>query len=185
MTCNHIIHFYCYSKFVIETDYDNFLKDGFECPLCKKLSNINLCDLLTINNNDILKGLNLENENDNYDKFHNIEIMKKYKYLFLENIYFFESYTSKLLKREILIKDINNENNKFLRNIYKFILKDFDTFCIYYNLTNYKNEQLNIWKNILLTLRLLCKYKIINIFDFLISKFKSIYESFQNLNYLI
>ena len=181
ITCNHKIHFDCYNKFMMEANFDNLLKDGFACPLCKKLSNIILCDFSTINNSEVLKGLNLEIENDNFDEFHKIEFKKKYQTLFLDNLFFFEIYSSKLLKRDLLVKDIIN-NNKIFEEIYNYILNDFDTFCIFYNLTSYKNEQINIWKNILLTLRLLCKYKIFDIFDFFISKFKSIYESFINLN---
>ena len=178
ITCNHKIHFECYNKFVIETNYDNnLLKEGFACPLCKKLSNIILCDLSNIKNYDILKGLNLEIENNYYDK----NDYGKYKNLFLQNEYFFEIYTSKLLKRDILIKDIIEDKNIF-KEIYNKILNDFDAFYFYYNLTSYKNEQINIWKNILLSLRLLCKYRINKGFDFFISKFKSIYECFQKLN---
>ena len=41
LTCNHKIHFKCYSKFILK-----FInkKNVFLCPLCKKLSNVIICD---------------------------------------------------------------------------------------------------------------------------------------------
>jgi hypothetical protein len=38
VTCNHRIHFICYTKYMImnNNNNDNILKNGFACPLCKK-----------------------------------------------------------------------------------------------------------------------------------------------------
>ena len=174
--CKHKIHFNCYFEFICFHS-NNELE--FECPLCKKLSNIIICDFnnLIQNNKKFLEGLILDNENikDFY-----IENNNNYKEFFLFNINFFEKYCSKLLKKEIIIKDINTNKN-IAEQVYDSIVNDFDTFMIYYNITNYKNEQIDIWKNILYTIRLLCKYKLINITDFLISKFLFIYKNIKSL----
>ena len=179
VTCNHNIHYDCYNKLVVNNYNDNVLKNGFPCMLCKKLSNIIIYDLINLkkNNENILKGLNYDNEN--YDEFYNKNIL--YPNLIFANKSSFESYCSKIMKKEILIKDINSDNN-LLEQIYNLILNDFDSFIIYYNITNYKKEQINIWKNFLLTIRLLCKYKILNT-DFFISKFKNINKKVQELNH--
>ena len=118
-------------------------------------------------------------DNENIKDFY-IENNNNYKEFFLYNINFFEKYCSKLLKKEIIIKDININKN-IAEQVYDSIVNDFDTFMIYYNITNYKNEQIDIWKNILYTIRLLCKYKLINITDFLISKFLFIYKNIKSL----
>ena len=83
--------------------------------LCKKLSNIIIYDLinLTKNTENILKGLNYDNEN--YDEFYNKNIL--YPNLIFANKSSFESYCSKIMKKEILIKDINSDNN-LLEQIY-------------------------------------------------------------------
>ena len=185
VTCNHNIHFDCLNKFIIKYNI-NVLKDGYICPLCKKLSNTMICDLSSLfkSNQKILKGLNLDNyEKDNFFKEYNDKDFIDYQNLILQNKNFFEDYCTKLLKREILAKDINDNINIF-EEIYNLILNDFETFCIYYNITTYKKEQIDIWKNILLTIRLLCKYQIINVADFFISKFKLIYKSLQEINFI-
>ena len=53
---------------------------------------------------------------------------------------------------------------------------------VYYNITNYKKEQINIWKNILFTIRLLCKNKFLNC-EYFNSKFQLIYKNIVKLNY--
>ena len=187
VTCNHKIHFNCYSKFVIKYIDFNLLKNGFPCPLCKKLSNIMICDFTALIQNDknFLKGLIINNE-DNKDFYNDDENnIIQYQNLILYNKNFFEEYCSKLLKNEILIKDINSDID-IVNQIFNYIINDFETFIIYYNITNYKKEQINIWRSILFTIRLLCKYKLINITDFIITKFKLIYKNIKNydFNYL-
>ena len=184
VTCNHKIHFNCYyNKFIINNiTNDTMLKNGFACPLCKKLSNIIICDFTDFinNNNNFLKGINFDN--DNIDGFYeNEDNIKKYQDFILYNKNFFEEYCSKLLKKEVLLKDITD--NTITEEIYKNIVKDFDAFTIYYNITNYKKEQINIWKNVLFTIRLLCKYKLINATTYFSEKFQLIYKNIINLNY--
>jgi hypothetical protein len=55
VTCRHKIHFSCYSKYLIK--FADILKNGYPCPLCKKLSNVVICDFgnLIKNNKDIIK----------------------------------------------------------------------------------------------------------------------------------
>ena len=57
VTCNHKIHFNCYCKYLIQNS--NNLNIEFPCLLCKKLSNIMICDFNDIieNNENILKGM--------------------------------------------------------------------------------------------------------------------------------
>ena len=181
VTCKHKIHFACYSKYLIK--FEDILKNGYPCPLCKKLSNVVICDFgdLLKKNKDILKGLDFDNENIN-DFHRESDDINKYNYFITYNKNFFEDYCSKLLKKVVLIKDINEDQN-LIGQIYDLIINDFNSFVFYYNITNYKMEQINIWKNILFTIRLLCKYQIINSTDFLVSKFKSIYTNIQNLDY--
>ena len=187
VTCNHKIHFDCYTKLM--TTYFNsfFLKRGFKCPLCKKLSNTMICDFtyLIENKKNLLKGLIFDAENiDDFftnNSNNDTDINQNHNFI-LYNKFFFELYCTKLLKREILINDINSD--KILtEQIYNLIIKDFDTFIFYYNITNYKKEQIEIWKNILLTIRLLCKYKIINLFELLISGFKIVKKNLEDFNF--
>ena len=193
VTCNHKIHFNCYCKYLIQNS--NNLNIEFSCLLCKKLSNILICDFNDIieKNKNILKGMIFEKENINdfykinnnidNDKNNNNTIdINKYSDFLAYNNNFFETYCSKLLKKNILVKDINADMN-LIEHLYKFMINDFDAFTIYYNITNYKKDQIDIWKNILLTIRLLCKYKIINSFEFFINKFKYIYNKIKNLDY--
>ena len=179
ITCNHNIHFECYCKLISNTIFQLNV-----CPLCKKTLNAYVCDLSNIikskanKEDNLIKGLNLENENDNnFNNFNNSEIiMTKYKYLIDTIAIFFDHYCNISLQ-----KDFKSEE------IYNFILNDFDTFIFYYNIIKNKSEQIYIWKNILLSIRLICKYKFDELKNLVISKFKSIYKNIQelNLNYLI
>ena len=179
ITCNHNIHFQCFSKLILNNAFQIIV-----CPLCKKTSNAYVCDLSNIikskanEGDNFLKGLNLEDENDNnFNNINNSEIiMAKYKNL-IENIsIFFEHYYTISLKRDFKVEEIYNS-----------ILNDFDTFIFYYNITKHKSEQIYIWKNILLSIRLMCKYNLDELKNLIISKFKTIYKNIQelNFNYLI
>ena len=181
VTCNHKIHFECYNTFIVQVYVNNNnLQKGFSCPLCKKLSNIIICDFNSLikNNKDFLKGLTFNN--DNLDNFYIEDISNNF---IQPNINIFEDYLSKAFKKkDFLIKDLNSEND-YIERLYNSILKDFNSFINYYSITNYKNEQLEIWKNFLLTIRFLCKSKTINLIDILISKFKEIYKNFEEFNF--
>ena len=158
VTCNHKIHFKCFYEFIIK-----FNKE-FECPLCKKLSNIILFDFSNIleNNYDLIKAINYTDEKINLEQFYKIDEDNKYKELISSNILTFENYCSKLFHREILIKDFN-EDNTLLERALKLLMDDFEESIIYYSRTNNKKDQIEIWKNILYNIRLLFKYKILNI----------------------
>ena len=71
----------------------NFLKNGFACPLCKKLSNIIICDFTDLikSDNNFLKGMSYDKENidEFYKKGDNIH---KYQNFILYNKNFFEEY---------------------------------------------------------------------------------------------
>ena len=122
-------------------------------------------------------------DNENINDFHkNIDDIKQYEYFITYNKNFFEDYCSKLLKKPILIKDINEDKN-LNGQIYDLIINDFNSFVFYYNITSYKNEQINIWKNILFTIRLLWKYQLIGSTDLFVTKFKSAYTNIQNLDF--
>ena len=41
VSCNHKMHFKCFTEFI---EFVAHFENEFECPLCKKLSNIILCD---------------------------------------------------------------------------------------------------------------------------------------------
>ena len=193
VTCNHKIHFNCYSKYIMQNA--NNLNSEFPCPLCKKLSNIMICDFNDIieKNKNIIKGMTFEKENiNNFYKLNNnidnnkdnnkIIDINKYTEFLAYNSSFFEIYCSKLLKKNILVNDINIDSN-LIEHLYKYMINDFGAFIIYYNVTNYKKDQIDIWKNILLTIKLLCKYKIIKTFEFFINKFKYIYNKIKSLDY--
>ena len=174
ITCNHDIHFKCYRELISSDDF-------IVCPLCKKTFNGVVYDLSNIikskacEGDNFFKGLKLDDENVN-NLNESETIMTKYKYLIDSLGLFFDSYCYHSLK-----KDYNCEK------IYNFILNDFDTFTFYYNITKHKSEQIYIWKNILLSIKLICKYISNELKNFVISKFKSIYKNIQelNINYLI
>ena len=195
VTCNHKIHFDCYIKYITKYLYSYSSEGEYQCPLCKKLSNIMICNFnyLIEKDKNLLKGMIFEKENINDFYINNNNDEKdspnnnnydidKYRNFIIYNQNFFEFYCSKLLKKGTLVNDINANSNLF-EQIYEFLLNDFDAFNIYYNVTNYKKEQIEIWKNILLTIRLLCKFKIINCIDFLILKFNLVYNIIKNLDF--
>ena len=181
VTCNHKIHFECYNKFIIQTFSNSFLlQKGFSCPLCKKLSNIILCDFnsLITNNKDYLKGLTFNN--NNLDNFYKEDFTPN---LIHPNKNLFEDYLSKIFKKkDFLLTDLNYEKND-IEKIYNSILTDFNSFVNYYSITTNKNEQIDIWKNFLLTIRFLCKSKSINLIEYFILKFQEIYKNFEDFNF--
>ena len=159
VTCNHKIHFKCFYEFII-----NNYGEEFACPLCKKLSNIILFDFSFLEkyNYNIIKGINFTNEEINMVSFYEKNKEEKIEELLLVNISSFENYCSKLFHKQILIKDLNEDKNLF-EKWFELITKDFEEFTIYFCRTNNKQDQIIIWKNILYNIRLLFKYKILNI----------------------
>ena len=103
VTCNHKIHFNCYSEFIVEyIDYDK-LKKEFPCPLCKKLSNIIICDFnnLDKNYNNFIKGLDFENNKNKINDFNIVkDNINNYKDFILYNKNFIEQYYSKVFKKK-------------------------------------------------------------------------------------
>ena len=94
---------------------------------------------------------------------------------------FFQNYICKSLKKDIIFEEKKIDDFTFSK-IFNLILNDFDAFTIYYNNTSFKKEQIYIWKNILLSIRLLFKNKILNYTEVLFIKFKNIYKNMQELN---
>ena len=181
VTCNHKMHYKCFIEFIdlnIKTE-----KFEFECPYCKKLSNLILCDFSSFikNNYNLIKGIDYEKENNNLNEFFKEINDAKYKEFFDFNVLFFESYISKLFHKQFLIKDIK-ANENIIKEMLKLIHKDFEEFTIYYSLTNNKKEQIDIWRNILYNIRLLYKYKKLIVTDEidLIDNFNNIEEQLNN-----
>ena len=79
MSCNHKIHFKCYNEFICKNI--GFESNEFECPLCKKLSNIIICEFSSFNKNDnyfdLIKGINYGNK-INFDEYIKDNIDKRY-----------------------------------------------------------------------------------------------------------
>ena len=173
MKCNHKIHFKCYYEFICLHMSNG--SNEFECPLCKKLSNIIIFDFsfLIKNNYDIIKGINYEQENLNLNQFYKEDKDNKYQSLLNYNILAFENYLTKLCKKEILIKDIIKDEI-FEKQIFQLIVEDFEEFTIYYSLTNNKEEQIDIWKNILYGMRLLYQFKVLNLSNSILISFNII-----------
>ena len=164
ISCNHKIHFKCFNKFIC-LHFDK-KSNEFQCPLCKKLSNIILFDFNILNKdsslNDVLKGINYGNEKIILDEFYKEDIDSKYQILIYSNTLVFENYCSKLVKKRVLINDINTDIN-LATNIRNLLIDDFEEFTIYYTITNNKKEQIEIWKNILYNIKLLYQYKILTV----------------------
>ena len=161
VSCNHKIHFKCFNDFI----FIHFDKE-FECPLCKKLSNIILFDFTNLieKNYGLIKGINYMSDKIILDDFYKKKEDNISQELLFANMLTFENYCSKLFKKEVLIKDIN-EDQYLLEKTLKLILDDFEEFTMYYSRKSKKKEQIEIWKNILYNIRLLFQYKILIISD--------------------
>ena len=53
---------------------------------------------------------------------------------------------------------------------------------MYYSRTNYKQDQIDIWKNVLFNIRILFKYKILNVAQNIFNKIENILK-IDNLEY--
>ena len=137
VSCNHKMHFKCFNEFIC---FHSSNELEFECPLCKKLSNIILFDysILMKNNNDFLKGINFGNGNINLNEFYKIDNENELTNLCFYSKLAFENYCSKLFHKQILISDINKDKNLSLE-VLKLINEDFEEFTMYYTKTNYHN----------------------------------------------
>ena len=165
VSCNHKIHIKCFNKFIcLHMDNEN---NDFQCPLCKKLSNIVLLDFNKLikekSYNDIIKGINYENSGINIDGFYK-EDKDNNQSLIYSNVLIFENFCSKISEKQILIKDINSDKN-IEKEMFNNIVNTFEEFTKYYSITNNKSEQIDIWKNILFNMKILFQYKILNAFD--------------------
>ena len=187
LSCRHKIHINCYFQLINQANENN--KKYYKCPICLKESNLLICDFVSImntNNKIIMKGMKLHEENleeffclitnnGNSINLNNLDFS-------LANInkIFFENYSSKLIKKKVTLDDFTGNN--LIEEIFYYIIMDFETFCIYYALTSKKTEQIYTWKNILFSLRYLCKTRIINSTDFLMNEFNVIYNDIVNYN---
>ena len=170
VSCNHKVHFKCFNE-----SFFFHLNEEFECPLCKKLSNIILYDFsyLIENSYDIVKGLNYTDETIDFDEFYKINEGGILQELFFYNILSFEKYCSILFHKEILIKDFYADKT-LLEKTLKLINEDFEEFTMYYSRTDKRDEQIETWKNILFNIRFLFQYKILNIKEFISQSFYNI-----------
>ena len=175
VSCGHKMHFKCFNEFICL--YLSKEKYEFKCPLCKNLSNFILFDFFSIIKNDVLKGINYDEENVDINEFYKKDKDDKYKSLLFFNILVFENYCKKMFKKEILIKDINGDKN-LGKKVFELINNDFEEFTTYYTETNNKKDQIDIWKNIIYNLRLLFQYQILNIPD----DFFKLLDLFENEN---
>ena len=184
ISCNHKIHLLC---FVIRMTSSS--SEEFECPLCNQLSNVILFDFSCIkkntnkgntdnfNDDNIIGGFESMNENIDFDNFY--QAIVEDQGLTCSNMSSFEKYCSKLLGESKSLDDFNNDNY-LLETALKLIAEDFETFMIYYSMTDKKQEQIEIWKNILLNLRYLFKYRLLKIPDILLNSNDIIAKVFEN-----
>ena len=171
VTCNHKIHFKCFNELIRVLD-----SEEFECPVCKKLSNIILFDFSYLdekNTNCLVKGLNYKDEKMNFDEFYETNESDKYNELFVYNIISFENYSSKLFNKEILIADYYKDDS-LLEKTFNYIFEDFEEFTMYYSRTDDKKYQLEIWRNILYNIKILFQYKVLEFQENILSLFDKI-----------
>ena len=178
LTCKHRIHFDCFFK--LNSSSNDINKNNFKCPICQRLSNIYICDFISLAqlNINVIKGMSLDE--NNLKEFYNFDEDNIDKFFANINRIFFENYCSKIFNRPIKVENLI-ENN-LVEDILKHLLNDFNTANIYYTLTTYKKEQIIIWKNILYTFRYLFKSKIIFSTDFILSEFNKVYNDIKNYN---
>ena len=141
-TCNHEIHSICYYNL-----YNSV--ENFPCPLCKLLGNI-FIPIFDNNKNKELKNFLIGWEPNLIFKYKN-DKMSLFEYIKNNNKLFNEIILNKIL---VFINQINMENIFDINdNIESF-------FILFFNVED-KIEQIEIWKNIILSIRLMLKY-----FDF-------------------
>jgi hypothetical protein len=178
VSCNHKIHIQCFN-----TSVNKINKGEFECPFCKKLGNIILCDFsyLIKNDDDKIKGFDYTGEVIDFVNFYQANEGDSMQGLVNSNVLFFENYCSKLLHNKIGVEMIK-EDKSLIEKILKLITEDFEEFTVYFSITRDKLGQIEIWKNILYNLRFLFQYKILTIPDIIHETFNDILNiaSFEN-----
>ena len=192
LSCNHKIHFNCYNQLMINAMSDSNTVD-FNCPLCKKLSNIFIpCHNYFFNEDKELEkyylGFKLE---DFFTK--NFHIKEKF-----EDCIFIDSFETKF--QNILNSSVSFIENFFEGKLLSFInmpenysicfdtlTTEFSNFLIYYHISNDPKAQIEIWTNLIICLRIILKAKLLNIEKFISEFHKSItfLESNENsMNYI-
>ena len=160
-SCNHYIHFDCYSELLFK--YSKFKKNStllidFSCPLCNNFSNVfipitveeNLCKFETFNEQNI----------EFYDKN---EISSRH--LLIHNIHFIESLITKTIKKQFLMTDFDKNsktNYEILKKIFIYNYQFFDIISLDDFIKNFE-----IMKNLVFSLKVLLKFKKIDLNIFL------------------
>ena len=172
LTCNHKLHFNCYNQLIVNI---SFFSDTieFSCPLCKKIGRIFIPCFNLIYNNYKYKEIEINNIFSGFklNDFFNEDSSIKEK--IDENIFIspFNPKIQNILNCSIsfienildgkLISSLKLEQNipYFLEILYK----KFSNFLIYNNICDNSEAQIEIWTNLILSLRVLLKTKMINI----------------------
>ena len=173
-SCNHMFHYDCYLQYVNNNILNYFFwKTEVYCPYCKILSNIfipnfnpndsilykgfKFNDIIEFNNNKfkLKKNLNF-NLNDEFQEKKEILIKKSNNFIDKIIEYF---------SNGIHILESLNSNQELLNNYYSIFEKEFDNFLLYYDLIEDKNEQIEIWSIIIISLRIVLRnsFKIENL----------------------
>ena len=173
ISCNHKVHSECYGKLLINA-FVYSTEKKYACPLCKKMGNLFIPCLNYCNKendpqlNKVLSGFEI---NELFtDKFNfkeplddNIFISPNefYKKNILNDaIFFIEDFFDGKL-----IIDINNKS--FYYQSFDILIKEFENFLIFYSIVEDKNSQIDIWTNLILSLRILLKTKKLRMDKFL------------------
>ena len=181
LTCNHKIHSLCYDEFLASqpVNLNNILnlKKDFACPLCKKLGNV-LIPCLNVSNEKMIEQMNVNEINifkaenkeaDNLTKlmpsFH-LDAKEINNDLLNQSLIYFENFIINLDK-----KDFKLEKNNYLKFIEIFLLcfKEFLRSFFYFEMCDDKIAQIDNWKNLFLSMRILAKCGYLNN-DFLVAK---------------
>ena len=170
VSCNHKCHYNCYLE-IIFIKSSQYYKYEFFCPLCKELSNLYLSDLSHIffTNNNINKsyvqGILLNGD----DKDFFIQNLEENNIIIqCRNV--IEDFATKLLKQNVLLKDMN-ENQELFNLFFDKLFNDFMVLFSYYKFSDNKILQIDIWKNILLSIRLLFKCSQLKYYESLLEEF--------------
>ena len=176
-SCNHKLHFNCFDQIILDVYYC-LCKPEFDCPLCKKLGNIFIPCLNLYNcNNNILKGFKFNDFfNDDFSKSDiNENIFVKSNDINWKNA--LNSSISFLEK--VFFKDVFD--CRYYEEIFNNIKDEFSNFLIYCTIVDDFKTQIEIWTNLILSLRVLLKNKIIYI-DIFICKLFDIIEFFNKVD---
>ena len=181
LTCNHKIHTLCYDEFIASqpVNLNNILslKKDFACPLCKKLGNV-LIPCLSVAREKMTQQININElsifkpENKEADKltilmpsFH-LDEKDLNNDLLNQSLIYFESFILNLDKKEFKL-----EKNNYLKFIEIFMVcyKEFMRAFFFFEMCEDKVAQIDNWKNLFLSMRILAKCEYLNN-DFLVAK---------------